>query len=71
MDKSKFGHVKMQDIVDFWQKSKEHEFLVQDVKVLEMAYRVIKMLQLNSQEPLTRQEFDYLFIYLHQHFVFY
>ena len=70
IDKNKSQVIRMQDTTDFFYLNKELTFLTEELKVLEEAYQTVKMLQFNSQEQLNRQEFDYLIIYLRQHFEF-
>lgn len=48
IDKSKFGYISMQNVVDVLSKDKNYEVLLRDLSVWENAYRVIKMLQMNS-----------------------
>ena len=61
-DKNKAGHIKLQNFVNSLRS--QHMFLFKDLSILEKAYEAVKSVQINSQETLNKQEFEYLFIYL-------
>lgn len=44
IDKCKLGYITMQGFVDILAKQSEYDFLFKDIRVLENAYRVIKMI---------------------------
>lgn len=65
MDKSKFGVVKLENVIEIFSKSgKDYNLVLNDPSIMEKAYESVKLCQLNSQADLTKMEFDYLIVYL-------
>ena len=54
IDRTKTSLIRMQDFLDHCCKTKELFYLTEDLPLLENAYLVLKMLQLNNQEQINR-----------------